>query len=132
MDEPRLHHHVDDDAQNAMIAEVLEAALRSGELSVARGPELLPILREAGVVDAGGYGLTVMFAGVIAALRGTEAPAAGAPRAGPHHAPAARVDHLPLLHELRRHRRRAGPDGLERRRSSGSATRCWSSATATR
>ena len=86
LDEPRLHHEVDDDQQNAVIATVLEAALRSGELSVARGPELLPILREAGVVDAGGYGLTVMFAGVIAALRGTEAP----PLA--HHSPA-RITH---------------------------------------
>jgi uncharacterized protein len=86
LDEPRLHHHVDDDQQNSVIATVLEAALRSGELSVARGPELLPILREAGVVDAGGYGLTVMFAGVIAALRGTEAPALA------HHS-AARVTH---------------------------------------
>jgi len=86
MDEPRLHTRVDDDTQNVMIAEVLEAALRSGELSVARGPELLPILREAGVVDAGGYGLTVMFAGVIAALRGTEAPKLA------HHTPA-RITH---------------------------------------
>ena len=86
LDEPRLHHDVDDEQQDAVIADVLEAALRSGELSVARGPELLPILREAGVVDAGGYGLTVMFAGVIAALRGTEAP----PLA--HHAPA-RITH---------------------------------------
>ena len=86
MDEPRLHNRVDDDTQNAMIAEVLEAALRSGELSVARGPELLPVLREAGVVDAGGYGLTVMFAGVIAALRGTAAPQLA------HHAPA-RITH---------------------------------------
>jgi DAK2 domain fusion protein YloV len=86
MDEPRLLHHVDDDAQNALIAEVLESALRSGELSVARGPELLPILREAGVVDAGGYGLTVMIAGVIAALRGTTAPELA------HHTPA-RITH---------------------------------------
>jgi DAK2 domain fusion protein YloV len=86
LDEPRLHHTVDDDEQNAVLATVLEAALRSGELSVARGPELLPILREAGVVDAGGYGLTVMVAGVIAALRGTEAPALA------HHAPA-RITH---------------------------------------
>ena len=86
LDEPRLHQNVDDDQQNAMIATVLEAALRSGELSVARGPELLPILREAGVVDAGGYGLTVMFAGVIAALRGTEAPELA------HHSPA-RITH---------------------------------------
>ena len=86
MDEPRLLHRVDDEAQNAMIAEVLEAALRSGELSVARGPELLPILRDAGVVDAGGYGLTVMLAGVIAALRGTKAPELA------HHTPA-RISH---------------------------------------
>jgi uncharacterized protein len=86
LDEPRLHHNVDDGQQNAVIATVLEAALRSGELSVARGPDLLPILREAGVVDAGGYGLTVMFAGVIAALRGTEAPALA------HHSPA-RITH---------------------------------------
>ena len=86
MDEPRLHTRVDDDTQNALIAEVLEAALRSGELSVARGPELLPVLREAGVVDAGGYGLTVMFAGVIAALRGSAAPQLA------HYAPA-RITH---------------------------------------
>jgi fatty acid kinase len=86
MDDPRLHGRIDDDTQNAMIAEILEAALRSGELSVARGPELLPILREAGVVDAGGYGLTVMIAGVIAALRGTAAPQLA------HHAPA-RITH---------------------------------------
>jgi uncharacterized protein len=86
MDEPRLHTRVDDDTQNTMIAEVLEAALRSGELSVARGPELLPVLREAGVVDAGGYGLTVMFAGVIAALRGSAAPELA------HYAPA-RITH---------------------------------------
>jgi len=86
LDEPRLQHRVDDEAQNQMIATVLEAALRSGELSVARGPELLPVLRESGVVDAGGYGLTVMFAGVIAALRGADAPELA------HHAPA-RITH---------------------------------------
>ena len=55
-------------------------ALDAGEESVKRGPELLPVLREAGVVDAGGYGLTVMFAGVVAALRGDDAAAARAPR----------------------------------------------------
>jgi fatty acid kinase len=65
---------------------VLEPALRSGELSVARGPELLPVLRDAGVVDAGGYGLILMFAGVIAALRGAEPPELA------HHAPA-RITH---------------------------------------
>ena len=44
------------------------------------------MLREAGVVDAGGYGLTVLFAGVIAALRGSEPPEVA------HHR-AARVTH---------------------------------------
>ncbi len=86
MDEPRLTHRVDDAAQNAMLARVLEQALDAGQTSVKRGPELLPILHEAGVVDAGGYGLTIIFAGMIAALRGTEPPPLE------HHAPA-RVTH---------------------------------------
>jgi len=42
----------------------------AGEDSVRRGPELLPVLREAGVVDAGGYGVVVLFAGCVTALRG--------------------------------------------------------------
>jgi DAK2 domain fusion protein YloV len=60
--------------QNALIADVLERALRAGEESVRHGPEVLPILRESGVVDAGGHALTVIVAGMIAALRGSEAP----------------------------------------------------------
>jgi dihydroxyacetone kinase-like predicted kinase len=74
MAEPRLQHRVDDATQNEMLAYVLEHALDAGQASVKRGPELLPVLRDAGVVDAGGYGLTVIFAGVIAALRGNEPP----------------------------------------------------------
>src|SRR4051812_46308451 len=86
MAEPRLQHRVDDATQNEMLAYVLEHALEAGEASVKRGPELLPVLRDAGVVDAGGYGLTIVFAGVIAALRGTEPPPLE------HYAPA-RVTH---------------------------------------
>jgi dihydroxyacetone kinase-like predicted kinase len=33
------------------------------------------VLRDAGVVDAGGYGLTVLLAGIVGALRGSEPPA---------------------------------------------------------
>ena len=51
---------------------LIRKALQAGEESVARGPELLHVLREAGVVDAGGYGLTVMLAGIVGALRGSE------------------------------------------------------------
>ena len=58
----------------------------AGQESVKRGPELLAALREAGVVDAGGYGLTIMFAGVVAALRGEDPPPLE------HHAPA-RITH---------------------------------------
>jgi DAK2 domain fusion protein YloV len=85
MQQPRLTQD-DVERQDQLIAEVLERALDAGQQSVRRGPDLLPILREAGVVDAGGFGLTVIFAGVVAALRGTEAPELE------HHAPA-RVTH---------------------------------------
>jgi fatty acid kinase len=94
MDQPRLLDG-DVETQDALIAEVLERALDAGQQSVKRGPDLLPILREAGVVDAGGYGLTVLFAGVVAALRGTEAPQLD------HHVPA-RVTHP--QHESSTHR----------------------------
>jgi len=74
MPQARLDGDASDAHQDTLIAEVLERALETGQQSVARGPQLLPVLREAGVVDAGGYGLTVLFAGVIAALRGSEPP----------------------------------------------------------
>src|SRR5438067_8554119 len=38
--------------QDLVIAEVIERALEAGQESVNRGPDLLPVLREAGVVDA--------------------------------------------------------------------------------
>ncbi|HTA13350.1 MAG TPA: DAK2 domain-containing protein [Solirubrobacteraceae bacterium] len=59
--------------QDLAIAKTLERAVEAGTESVKRGPELLAALREAGVVDAGGHALTVIFAGVVAALR-DEAP----------------------------------------------------------
>jgi fatty acid kinase len=72
--------------QDEVIARVIESALDAGQESVARGPDLLPILREAGVVDAGGYALTVLLAGIVGCLRDGEAPPLE------HHA-AARVSH---------------------------------------
>jgi len=71
MERPRLDEDATDDEQNEALAEVLERALEAAQTSVERGPELLPILREHGVVDAGGYGVTLLIAGVIAGLRGT-------------------------------------------------------------
>ncbi len=86
MPDARLGEGAGDDTQNAVIAEVIERALEAGETSVKRGPELLPVLREAGVVDAGGYALTVLLAGIVGALRGS------APPPLEHHA-AARITH---------------------------------------
>jgi fatty acid kinase len=70
MKRPRLDHDSTDEEQNEALAEVLEQALEAAQASVERGPELLPVLREHGVVDAGGYGVTLLIAGVIAGLRG--------------------------------------------------------------
>ena len=82
----RLGADADPETQNAVIAEVIERAVQAGEESVKRGPDLLPVLRDAGVVDAGGYALTVLLAGIVGALRGSEPPPVD------HHA-AARVTH---------------------------------------
>ena len=60
--------------QDLAIAKTLERAVEAGTDSVKRGPEMLAALREAGVVDAGGHALTVIFAGVVAVLRDEEPP----------------------------------------------------------
>ncbi len=86
MPDGRLGQDATDEQQNALIAKIIESAIEAGQDSVKRGPDLLPVLRESGVVDAGGYGLTVLLAGIVGALRGSEAPALE------HHAPA-RVTH---------------------------------------
>ena len=70
MPDARLAPEATDDDQNRVAADVLEAALQTGQESVKRGPEMLGVLREAGVVDAGGYGLTVLLSGIAAALKG--------------------------------------------------------------
>ncbi len=70
MREARLAADASAPEQNAVIAELVARALEAGRESVERGPELLPVLREAGVVDAGAYGLVVMLAGMVGALRG--------------------------------------------------------------
>ena len=74
--------------QDALLAEVLEKAIEDGERAVQRTPDQLDVLAESGVVDAGGYGLVLILAGVLAALRGEDAEL---PEVG-HHA-AARLSH---------------------------------------
>jgi fatty acid kinase len=70
MDRTRLSPDATAAEQDALLAELLEDAVRDGEAAVARTPEQLEILRDSGVVDAGAYGLVVILAGVVAGLRG--------------------------------------------------------------
>jgi len=49
---------------------VLQQATEEAERSLARTPSLLPVLREAGVVDAGGQGLVLLLQGALRHLRG--------------------------------------------------------------
>ncbi|HUB04549.1 MAG TPA: DAK2 domain-containing protein [Solirubrobacteraceae bacterium] len=74
MPDARLGADASAEEQNAAIARVIVRALQAGQSSVERGPELLPVLREAGVVDAGGYGLTVFIAGIVGGLAGAQPP----------------------------------------------------------
>ena len=55
---------------DAALVSVLEAAVKAAEDSVARTPSLLPVLRDAGVVDAGGQGLYVLLEGALQFLKG--------------------------------------------------------------
>jgi dihydroxyacetone kinase-like predicted kinase len=52
---------------------IMEGLVDEARASVARTPSLLPLLRQAGVVDAGGQGLYVLFEGALRHLRGEEA-----------------------------------------------------------
>ncbi len=66
------------------IESVLTETVESAERSVARTPSLLPILREAGVVDSGGQGLYRLFQGallhLVGAIAAVPAEVAAAPR----------------------------------------------------
>ncbi len=52
------------------IVSVMEAVVSAASESVANTPTLLPVLREAGVVDAGGQGLYTILEGALRYLRG--------------------------------------------------------------
>src|SRR6185437_14210741 len=58
------------------LGELLVELVQHGEEAVARTPEQLDILREAGVVDAGGAGLVELLRGLAGAVTGEAPPAA--------------------------------------------------------
>ncbi|HEY8501199.1 MAG TPA: DAK2 domain-containing protein, partial [Solirubrobacterales bacterium] len=93
----RLGPDASEEEQDAVLAEVLERAIEDGERAVARTPEQLEVLRESGVVDAGGHGLVLILAGVVAGLRGD---GAALPEVSHHEAPRRSLPH----HEDSRYR----------------------------
>ena len=132
MPEPRLARDDDPDAAGRRDRGMLERAVDAGEAAVMRTPDLLAVLRDAGVVDAGGYGARRDLRRHRRRAARRRAAGAAPPHAGARHPPAARLGDVPLLHELRRHRRRAWTRRGSRPRSTRSATRCSSSATPAR
>ncbi|WP_019775687.1 DAK2 domain-containing protein [Streptococcus sobrinus] len=50
--------------------EVMQAALDGAKAALAKTPEMLPVLKEVGVVDSGGQGLVFIYEGFLSALTG--------------------------------------------------------------
>ncbi|MGF7057271.1 DAK2 domain-containing protein [Brassicibacter mesophilus] len=60
-------------AKNEMdIVEFLKKVIKHGEETLQKTPEMLAVLKQAGVVDAGGKGLIVILSGALEALAGKE------------------------------------------------------------
>ena len=55
-------------------SQFLEAVIQKGEEALAKTPELLPVLKKAGVVDAGGMGLLCIYRGFLSVVNGEELP----------------------------------------------------------
>lgn len=76
---------------------VLRAAVSGAREALAKTPALLPVLREAGVVDAGGQGLVYILTGALAALEGTGVGEAGTPAVVPAAPPPAKEEPVPAV-----------------------------------
>lgn len=62
-------------AQNSNdIIVIMEEVLKEAKASLKRTPDLLPVLKEVGVVDSGGQGLVFVYEGFLAVLRGEKLP----------------------------------------------------------
>lgn len=53
---------------------IMEKTLKEAKASLERTPDLLPVLKEVGVVDSGGQGLVCVYEGFLAVLKGEELP----------------------------------------------------------
>ena len=60
--------------ENNCVEFVLEEAIRAGEVTLAETVEMNPVLKKAGVVDAGGKGYLIVLEGMLRALQGEAVP----------------------------------------------------------
>ncbi|MBW8350455.1 DAK2 domain-containing protein [Bacillus sp. IITD106] len=56
------------------IVVIMEKTLQEAKASLERTPDLLPVLKEVGVVDSGGQGLVCVYEGFLAVLKGEKLP----------------------------------------------------------
>ncbi|MBT2687992.1 DAK2 domain-containing protein [Bacillus sp. ISL-47] len=56
------------------IIAIMEEVLKEAKASLNRTPDLLPVLKEVGVVDSGGQGLVFVYEGFLAELKGEKLP----------------------------------------------------------
>ena len=63
------------------MADLLAVVEKSAEDTLAKTPEMLPVLKQAGVVDAGGYGFTLVIKGMRAAFLGNPIASLDTPKA---------------------------------------------------
>ena len=60
--------------ENNDVEYVLDAAIRQGDETLRETVNLNPVLKRAGVIDAGGKGFLIILSGMLASLRGEEMP----------------------------------------------------------
>ncbi|MFC4617304.1 DAK2 domain-containing protein [Camelliibacillus cellulosilyticus] len=75
--------------QGRSVDDVMEATLRAAEEALQHTPKLLPLLKEAGVVDSGGQGLVSIYKGFLFALKNA---------GGTMMAPPEKTEETPVIH----------------------------------
>jgi len=63
------------EGQEKDVISFMEQVLEEAKASLKRTPDLLPVLKEVGVVDSGGQGLVTIYEGFLASLKGEKLPA---------------------------------------------------------
>jgi uncharacterized protein len=85
----------------ASLVEVLESARTAGQAALEKTPDLLPVLKDAGVVDAGGAGLLLLLDSALNVVDGRPVPEPEPVTTAMVAAPIAPDDHASAVGDLR-------------------------------